>query len=145
MTAARNASMQRFKQLSIELQLEIRRDAIAELVEQSDILMQQMKAAAPLGPTGNLRASIRREVGKKGNRIVIKAGGKLTTVQHRAASVRATGKATAPYDYSMAVEFGTQQAGAHPFFWPSWRLRRKSIRSRMVRKITANIKKRSAE
>ena len=140
MTAARNASMQRFKQLSEELQLEIRRDAIAELVEQSDILMQQMKAAVPVGETGNLRASIRREVGKKGNRIVIKAGGALTTVQHRAASVRATGRATAPYDYSMGVEFGTQDMGAQPFFWPSWRLRKKKIRSAMKRRITANIK-----
>jgi len=135
MTAARTSSMQRFKQLSEELQLEIRRDAIAELQASADQLVQQMKSAAPVGATGNLRTSIRKEPGKNETTVRVMAGGVLTTVQGRKYN----------YDYAMAVEFGTQQAGAHPFFYPSWRLRRKRIRSAMKRRITANIKKRSAE
>jgi len=138
MTAARTSSMQRFRQMTTELQAEIRRDAIAELQASADLLVQQMKTVAPVGPTGNLRASIRKERGKKETIVRVMAGGALTTVAVRKGS-------GVPYDYAMAVEFGTRQAGAQPFFYPSWRLRRKRIRSAMRRRITANIKKRSAE
>lgn len=133
MSQQRITSIERFKRLSEELQQEIRRDAIAQLNQEADELVQQMQAAVPAN-TGNLRRSIRKEQGSRETRVTVKAGGTLTTVQ----------RANYSYDYSRGVEFGTATSAAHPFFWPSWRLRRRRIRSRMKRKITQDIKRRSA-
>lgn len=137
MSQQRISSVQRFKQLTQELQREVRKDAIVELNAAADELVEQMRSAAPQGPTGNLKRSIRKEPGKRDTVVRILAGGPLTTVEARKGS-------GAPYDYSRAVEFGTQQAPAHPFFFPSYRLRRKTIRAKLKRKITADIKRRSA-
>lgn len=135
MSQQRESSIQRFKRLTQDLQKEVRENAIDELNAGADELADQMRAVAPQGPTGNLKRSIRKEQGPRPSRVFIKAGGPLTTVKHGSAP---------PYDYANAIEFGTQQNGAHPFFWPSWRLRRKKIRSRMSRRITATIKQKSA-
>lgn len=159
MSQERISSIQRFKRLAQELQDEIRSDAIDELNRSADELVEKMRSAAPVGRTGNLRKSIRKEAGKTATRVLIKAGGPLTTRRYQRAAqyvrgvvlgsgdtrgIARGGTAGVTYDYSRAVEFGTQDNPAHPFFWPSWRLRRKQIRSRMRRRITANIKKRSA-
>src|SRR5215467_2881802 len=134
MTATRIASVQRFKSLTQELRQEVRRDAIEQMNIEADQLVEQMKAVAPAGPTGNLRQSIRKEPGRDELHVRVMAGGPLTTVQRK----------NYTYDYSRAVEFGTQAHGAHPFFWPSWRLRRGLIRSRMKSRIARNIRRKSA-
>ena len=161
MTSTRIASIDRFKRMTKELQSDIKQGAIAELNAGADALVAQMKAAAPLGKTGNLRRSIIKKAGKKETRVFVTAGGKLTTVQitGRAAvymrpvivgggntkGIAKGGTHGVYYDYAMGVELGTHGHGASPFFWPSWRLRRKRIRANLARKINANIKKRSAE
>lgn len=137
MSTARVSSVARFKAMTKALQEEVRRETISDLNAAADGLVVTMRAAAPLGPTGNLRQSIRKEPGKGDMRVRVVAGGPLTTVEvRRGSGVR--------YDYARAVEFGTQGAPAHPFFWSTWRSGRKKIRSKIKRKIAASVKKRSA-
>lgn len=160
MSQERINSVERFKRLTRELQLEVAREAIAELDAAADELVEQMQAVVPVGKTGNLRKSIRKATTDRPTRVKILAGGPLTTKEFRKGAAFARdvvlgsgdtrgiakgGSGRLKYDYSRAIEFGTKDQPAHPFFWPSWRLRRKRIKSRMRRKITATIKKRSAE
>lgn len=133
---ARNASVERFRKLTEDLQKEVHDLAVAELNAQADSLVETIESVAPRGPTGNLVHSIKKIPGKKDTIVRIVAGGQLT--------VR-LGVSSKPYDYSRADEFGTQNMPAKPFFFPSYRLRKKKIISAMKRKITASIKKRSAE
>jgi HK97 gp10 family phage protein len=138
MTQTRTSSVARFKAMTTELQREIRSQAVADLNEAAVELANQMRALAPLGRTGNLRKSIRVQPGKKDTRVRILAGGPLTTI----AEVRKG--SGVKFDYSRAVEFGTRTSRAKPFFWPSWRLRKKRIRSKLKSRITRSVKKRSA-
>ena len=133
---APNKSVLAFKKLTVDMQREIFNDAVAELHSQADALLGVMRSAVPHGPTSNLANSLRQEKGKKETVVVIRAGGASTTVQHGTKP---------PYDYARAVEFGAQGNPAQPFFFPSYRLMKKSIRAAMRRKITKNIKKYSAE
>lgn len=134
MSQFRLNSMDRFRGLTVALRKEVRASAIDELKASAQQLADQMRAAAPQGPTGNLKQSIRVVPGKKETQVRIVAGGPLTTVMR-------PGHA---YDYARAVEFGTEQTGAQPFFYPSYRLRKKKIRSKLKRRITQAIKRRSA-
>jgi hypothetical protein len=45
------------------------------------------------------------------------------------------------YNYAFAVEFGTKDAPAHPFFFTGYRLGKKRAKSRISRAITAAAKK----
>ena len=133
---APNKSVLAFRKLTVDMQREIFNDAVAELDSQADNLVQTMRGVVVHGPTSNLANSIRKEPGKKETVVVVRAGGATTTVQH---------SGRPPYDYARAVEFGAQGNPAQPFFFASYRLMKKSIRSAMRRKITKNIKKYSAE
>ena len=117
------------------MQRQIFNDAVTELDAQADGLMQLMKSAVVHGPTSNLANSIRKEPGKKQTVVVIRAGGATTTTQ------LSGGRS---YDYARAVEFGTENVSAQPFFFPSYRLTKKKMRSAMRRKITKTIKQYSA-
>lgn len=130
-----NKSVTAFRQLTVDMQREIFNDAVAELDSQAASLVQMMRSVVVHGPTSNLANSIRKEPGKKQTAVVIKAGGASTTTKV------AGGK---PYDYARAVEFGTEHVSAQPFFFPTFRLMRKKMRSAMSRKITKTIKKYSA-
>lgn len=133
---ASNVSVERFKKLTEDLQKEIHDLAVAELNAQADALIETMDSVAPKGPTGNLIHSIRKVPGKTDTIVRIVAGGQLTVRE---------GVSSKPYDYSRADEFGTVKMPAKPFFFPTYRLRKKKIIAAMKRKITASIKKRSAE
>lgn len=133
---ARNQSVERFRKLTEEMQQRIYDDAVAQLNAEADGLVNVMKAVVPVR-TGALRDSIRKEPGKVPTRIRIVAGGASTT---RAYTTR-----TFSYDYSRAVEFGTEKAPAEPFFFPSYRLKKRSMQSAMKRRITKRIKQYSAE
>jgi len=135
MARAPNKSVEAFRKLTVEMQRAVFNDAISELNTQADALLGVMKSAVPHGATSNLANSLRKEKGKKETVIVIRAGGESTTV----------GSDGRYYDYARAVEFGTHKVPAHPFFFPSYRLMRKSMRSAMRRKITKRIKQYSAE
>ena len=132
---APNKSVIAFRKLTVDMQREIFNDAMAELNAQGDALVELMKGSVPHGVTDNLANSIRKEEGKKETVIVIRAGGATTTVQHGGRS----------YDYARAIEFGRENVPAQPFFFPSYRLMKKNMRSAMRRKITKRIKQFSAE
>jgi HK97 gp10 family phage protein len=131
-----NKSVERFRKLTEDLRKEVHDLAVAELNAQGDGLVQTMESVAPRGPTGNLVHTIKKVPGKSDTQIRIIAGGALT--------VRPS-VSSKPYDYARADEFGTVNMPAKPFFFPSYRLRKKKIVATMKRRITASIKKRSAE
>lgn len=133
---ASNVSVERFRKLTKDLQAEVHAAAVAELNVQADGLVEMMEAVAPRGPTGNLIHSIKKIPGKSDTQVRILAGGQLT--------VRPS-ISSKPYDYARADEFGTVNMPAKPFFFPTYRLKKKKMISTMKRKITAAIKKRSAE
>jgi HK97 gp10 family phage protein len=132
---APNKSVLAFRKLTVDMQREIFNDAVAELDSQADNLVQTMRGVVVHGPTSNLANSIRKEPGRKETVVVVRAGGATTTVQHGGR----------PYDYARAVEFGTEKTPAQPFFFPTYRLMKKKMRSAMSRKITKRIKQYSAE
>lgn len=132
---ARNASVERFKKLTEELQAEVHALAVAELNAQAHGLAELIEAVAP-EHEGVLKTTVKVVPGKKDTVVRVVAGGRLTV--RPAVSSK-------PYDYARADEFGTQKMPAKPFFFPTYRLRKKKIVSAMKRKITASIKKRSAE
>lgn len=130
-----NQSVQRFKALTKNLQKEVHDEAVKELNSQGDGLVGLMEAAAP-EDKGNLSHSVRKIPGKSDTQIRIVAGGVLT--------IRPS-VSTKPFDYARADEFGTVHMHPKPFFFPTYRLMKKKMISSMKRKITASIKKRSAE
>lgn len=130
-----NQSLERFKRLTKELRQEVHDEAVAELNAQGDELVRLMILAAP-EDEGNLSHSVRKIPGKSDTQIRILAGGRLT--------IRPS-VSSKPFDYARADEFGTVKMTAKPFFFPTYRLRKNKMRSAMKRKLTASIKKRSAE
>lgn len=132
---ATNVSVERFRRLSEDLKKEVFDAAVDELNTQADSLVQLMESVAPRHE-GKLIHSIRKIPGKSRTQVRIVAGGQQTI--RPAMSSR-------PFDYSRADEFGTKNMKARPFFFPSYRLRKKRMVAGMKRKLTAAIKKRSAE
>lgn len=85
------------------------------LAKEANKIVRDMRAAVPK-KTGTLMSTIRAErfTGRNSIGVRIKAGGPATTKPVRQGSGVA-------YDYSRAVEFGTHHAGAHPFFFSTYR------------------------
>jgi HK97 gp10 family phage protein len=133
---ASNVSVERFRKLTDQMKQQVFDDAAAELDRQSDQLFHLMQSVAPRGETGDLEHSIRKIQGKTKLTQRIVAGGQLTIRK---------GVSGKPYDYARADEFGTINMRARPFFFPTYRLRKKKIVAAMKRKLTATIKKYSAE
>jgi HK97 gp10 family phage protein len=132
-----NKSVEAFRRLTVDMQRNIFNDAVSELNAQADALMQTMRSVVVHGPTSNLANSIRKDPGKKETVVVIRAGGSTTTTPG--------GAGKPAYDYARAVEYGTLHNAAQPFFFPTYRLMRKKMRSAMSRKISKRIKQYSAE
>lgn len=130
-----NASVQRFKALTEELRQEVRDAAIAELHLQATELANLIASVAPVHQ-GVLKTTVNVIPGNKPTIVRVVAGGQKT--------VRPS-ISSKPYDYARADEFGTQNMPPKPFFFPTYRLRKKKIIAAMKRRITANIKKRSAK
>ena len=131
---ASNASVQRFKKLTVDLQAEVHAQAVAELNNQAQQLASLIEAVAP-EHEGVLKTTVKVVPGQNDTTVRIVAGGQQTIRQNGSSK---------PYDYARADEFGTQKMPARPFFFPTYRLRKKAMRAAMKRKITASIKKRSA-
>src|SRR5262249_55130920 len=104
------------------MQARVFADAVVELNTQAGALVALIRSVAPRGRTGDLVQSIRTEQGKRPTVVRVVAGGALTTAQAGASQ---------PYDYSRAVEFGTEHTPAQPFFFPTYRLTRKRMVSAM--------------
>jgi HK97 gp10 family phage protein len=132
-----NESVEKFRRLTVAMQKEVFAEAVSELNRQADGLVDQMKRVVARGKSGHLADSIRKVQGTKPTIVRIVAGGVSTRRQKTMHS--------GDFDYARAVEFGTLKMHAEPFFFPTYRLLRKRMRSSMKRKITATINKRSAE
>ena len=139
-----NKSVERFRKLTEDMQKTVRENAISELNRQAGILKDAIASVAPIyeGPAesdvvpGALRASVAVKQGNKDTVVRVLAGGSTTTRK---------GVSGREFDYSRAAEFGTQQNGAQPFFFPTYRLMKKKIVASMKRRIALQIKKYSAE
>ncbi len=169
---AKNVSLERFKKLTEDLQKECLQIAHDELANQADRLVGVMKSACPVEADpppkpGLLRDSIGWTFGtppktRATGAFRPKAGGGGGS-QFIASVYAGNDEAF----YARWVEFGThahslrkgadisrrkRQAGerqhpgavAKPFFWPSYRLLKKTMRSTVKRKLAAAIKRRSA-
>lgn len=131
----RNLSIDQFKDLMARIPKEVAAELERVPFEQGEILAAVMRRAAPQGMDGvhELQQSIRVEKGRRPLQVLVKAGGPLTT---------RLGKQTGrPDDYAINNEFGTHKMSAQPFFWPSYRLMKKSIRAAMNKKAKAAISK----
>lgn len=166
---AKNQSLERFKKLTEDLKTECLDIARDELAAQSDDLVALMKRVCPTNSDppprpGLLRDSIGWTWGAPPKTRATGAFRPKGKPSEFTASVYAGNDEAF---YARWVEFGTQAhalskgadlsrnkrqstgrqhpgATAHPFFWPSYRLRKKPMRSAVKRKLSAAIKKRSA-
>lgn len=132
-----NVSVERFRKLTQALKDEVFALAIAELNDSAEDLARIMRSVVAF-EEGDLRESIKVIPDKAKATVVRVVAGSGKTMVRSGAKGR-------PYNYARAVEFGTVDTRAQPFFFPTYRLRKKKMRTRMKRKITASIKKRSAE
>jgi HK97 gp10 family phage protein len=106
-----------------KLPKEVKKDLQASMTASANVLAGKMKANAPKDD-GDLTASIRvDEFDRGGIGAVVKAGGPLTTKPVREGQ-------SATYDYALAAELGTQEQLASPFFYPTYRRERRSIRAK---------------
>ncbi len=134
---ATNQSVVRFRKLTQDLKNEVHDDAVSELLIQATSLAGVIESVAPVGESGNLEHTVRVIPDRSKDTVVrVVAGGVLTTRPSISSK---------PYDYARGDEFGTIHMAARPFFFPTYRLLKKQMISAMKRKITASIKKRSAE
>lgn len=132
---ATNKSVLAFKKLTEALRKEVHDLAVAELNAQANDLAALIESVAP-EHEGVLKTTVKVVPGKTDTVVRVVAGGRATVRK---------GVSSKDYDYARADEFGTVNMPAKPFFFPTYRLKKKKIRSAMKRKITASIKKRSAE
>lgn len=129
---APNKSVQRFKALTDTLKKEVHQQAVEELNNQAENLAHMIKKVAPRGETGDLVHSIRVVPDRTKDTVVRVVEGGQTTIKDG-------------YNYPRADEFGTVNMQPKPHFFPTYRLLKKKMISSMKRKITASIKKRSAQ
>jgi HK97 gp10 family phage protein len=129
-----NESVKRYRRV-IELNIPpaVKAAAMNSLVRQGELLMTAMRGAVPV-EHGALRNSIRMEVDDSIFRITVMAGGKATTRPVRAGT-------TVTFDYALAQEYGTERMKENPFFWPMYRLLKKSRRRAVKAAMTRAIKK----
>lgn len=137
------------------------RAAIREVLQaQAERIVAEMRAAAPK-QTGALAASINWTWGAPPSgamtigtvqgdansrlRITIYAGGspKTKRQQRQASGTRKSDQGrtgTFATDNARFQEFGTSKMAANPFFFPVWRTRRQSVRSRITRTVNQAIR-----
>lgn len=123
----------RFLAWMAALPAKVRREIAQELDRQAAALVVAQRAAVPV-KKGNLRKSIRAEPTKgRDLAVTVMAGGTLTTKP-----VRKGQKAT--YDYALGQEFGNRHAPAQPFFFPTYRSKKRSIRTGVGKAVRKGVK-----
>lgn len=126
-----------------ELPYKLRRELAKKLQDIANGVVDDIRAAAPVGPTGHLKESVRAQRVRNSLMVVVEAGGALTTkafvgIHHtkgRGYLDRSEGgKPTTDdfvlsrsYDYALAVEYGNSHVNAHPFFFSTYRAKRADI------------------
>jgi len=124
MPSGPNRTVERLKRVLASLASPAKKAIKAELYAAAGFIADEMRIAAPRGPTGNLQKSVRVEPGRGEFSVVIKAGGPLTTKPVRAGQ-------SARYDYSLGTEFGTVKQGEKPFFWNTYNANKKRAKNRI--------------
>ncbi|MGY3527696.1 HK97-gp10 family putative phage morphogenesis protein [Bradyrhizobium sp. USDA 4452] len=102
------------------LSYKVKRELAQAIKDEADGLADAIKQAAP-AKSGALRDSVKVRRKKNDLDLEVTAGGDATTREVRAGS-------GVPYDYARAVEFGTVNAEAEPFFYSTYRERAPEIR-----------------
>jgi HK97 gp10 family phage protein len=136
MPRPRNLSVEQLQQLFAKIPESVAAEFANAPIEEGERLAGVMRSAVAKGIDGRneLLQSIRVEPGRRPLQALVKAGGPLTT--------RAVRKGSGvTYDYSLANEFGTRKMKAQPFFWPSYRLMKKRIRTSLNKRMKAAIGK----
>lgn len=111
----------------------------ATMFTQAALVASEQRSLAPVDPEsdtpGAAKGSIRVERGKatakKAIVVQIKAGNEKT---------RKTSKSGHVYDYVRAIEFGTEDMKAQPFFFPIWRARKKEAKAAVRKAIKLAVK-----
>lgn len=124
-TLSNNETVKQLKQHLASIQGVMRRQLDAKLREEAERLAQSIRSSIHGSRTGQLRESIRVVKGPHGIESspvwFVVGGGELTT--------RVTNGV--PYDYALAIEFGTEKYTAQPFFYPTFRRERNAIQARI--------------
>lgn len=129
---ANNESLRRLKEKFARIPKDTGQAVTRTLVEEAQGLAEAMRRVVPVG-SGNLRESIRVVAGKNPLEVKITAGGPLTSAKVRHG-------ATAVYDYAIATEFGTQKERAEPFFFSTYRKRKRQIRQHIAEAMGRSLK-----
>lgn len=119
--AKRNLSVEQFKQLMANLPKGVAGELQGAVDEAGQYLIRSMLFRVSRGDEGKLASSIRLERGRHPLRVLVRAGGPLTTKDG--------------YDYALANEFGTEKMRAQAFFWPTYRAKKKILRSMISRRV----------
>lgn len=141
----RERALRRLAAIPKAAQVAVKAQLVASAVE----LVIAMKARAPV-KTGSLRESIHFEDDSDDTRIrlTVKAGGPTTTRKVGTRTYdrevllgsgdtqgrhKTAGGVNVTYDYARAIEFGTSEMNAEPFFYVTYRGRRRAYKSAMKR------------
>ena len=118
------------KKLTVTMPKRVKEAARKAMEKGADDLVSMMKRLAPVDE-GDLQMSISWTWGDppKGAVVVAKSAPGPDDMRITIFA----GNKTAYY--ARWVEFGTTQMRAHPFFFPSWRTKKRSIRSRITREM----------
>ena len=111
---ATNQSVTRLQRILAQLPEQVKAPVRAEVFDQAEVLRAAMQGKVP-ADRGTLRDSIRVEPGRNEMRALVLAGGPNTTV--------------GGYDYAKAQEFGTQKIPSQPYFWVSFRQKKRKMRT----------------
>jgi HK97 gp10 family phage protein len=132
----RNLSVEQFQDLMRNIPRAVADELRSATTDQAKFLADTMKQAVPTGTDGRneLQESIRVEPGRRPLQAFVKAGGPLTTRVVRKGS-------GLNYDYALANEYGTRKMKAQPFFYPTYRLMKKKLRSAIQRRARKAIEK----
>lgn len=108
-----------------------------QMRQEAEDLAELMRRRVPV-ETGTLQQTVRVEDGPRPLTMIIRAGGEPTRKKVRKAvrdgdfaKAKASGGAKGEYDYARSVEFGTSDQTAQPFFYPSYRQKKKGMQRRV--------------
>lgn len=116
-----------------EVKKAVRSEAKSALRDAAEEIAGTMRRVVP-ADTGKLRGTIRVEENDDLS-VTIKAGGAVTTKQVRMSRRVSSSRNSPEVDYAAFVEYGTKKRPAKPFFWPTWRLLKRSARLKVERRI----------
>lgn len=110
----------------------VRVEIRAAMEQSANEIVELMRRMVPIGETRQLHDSIGWTWGEapKGALVIARTRKSMAAKAGLSLTIYAGGGAAY---YARFVEFGTLRMMAQPFFFPSWRLGRKRVRSRVTR------------